>query len=83
MLKTVMPMSEYRDWIIYFKEVEQQPDVAELQMATLTATVNNALGGKAKPKDFILRKKQEKITPKNEVEQMRGVFGMFSTKKKE
>ena len=82
-LKTIMPIDEYRKWIDYFKENDTQPDVPELQMATLIATVRSALGTKSSPKDFIIRKKAEKITPKSEVQQMRGIFSMLSTKKKE
>ena len=80
-LKTIMPSSEYKKWLIFLQEDE--PDVTEIQLAVLSTLVSNGLGGKAKVDDFILRKPQKDTSNKSKgvgEKEVRGALGMFSKK---
>ncbi len=81
LLKTIMPLSEYNKWLIFLQDDE--PDVTELQLAVLSTLVSNAVGGKSKVTDFIIRKSTKTPTnrPKGVTEkEVRGAFGMFARK---
>lgn len=53
-MKATMPRSEYMGWLSFLRY--EEPDINEIQLATLSMLVANALGGKSKVKDFIVRK---------------------------
>lgn len=76
-------MDEYRKWLL-FLEQDEQPDVTEMQLAVLSTLVSNGLGGKAKVKDFLVRKPKANNTNPNwngvSEKEVRGAFGMFSKK---
>ena len=53
-LMAILPRSEYVRWLSYLKY--EEADVQEIQLATLSMLVANALGGKSKVKDFLIHK---------------------------
>jgi hypothetical protein len=59
MLRSVLPNSEYHKWLAFMQYKEA--DTQEIQMAVLSSIVSNALGGKAKVKDFLINKPEERI----------------------
>lgn len=77
-MKTVVPMSEFKKWLIFLEDDE--PDVTEIQLAVLSTLVSNGLGGKAKVNDFLLRKPKKEITKGVSEKDVRGALGMFSKK---
>lgn len=82
MLKTIMPIDEYKKWLIYL--AEDEPDIPEMQLAVLSTLVSNALGGKAKVKDFLIRQPKQDTSKKQKGvsdAEVRGALGMFATKK--
>lgn len=80
MLKTIMPMDEYNKWLIFL--AEDEPDIPEMQLAVLSTLVSNALGGKAKVKDFLIRQPKTSESKKGVSDNdVRASLGMFVTKK--
>tara|TARA_R110000772_G_scaffold5454_1_gene19456 strand:- start:11315 stop:11563 length:249 start_codon:yes stop_codon:yes gene_type:complete len=74
LLRVTMPRDEFMKWISYLNN--KPPTIQEQQMAVLSTIVSNALGGKAKVKDFLVSK-----TPKQKVKNMtatdmREAFGL-------
>ena len=64
-----MPKDEFIKWISYLNN--KPPDVQEQQMAVLSTIVSNALGGKAKVKDFLISKTPQPQNKPISVEGMR------------
>lgn len=75
-----MPTSEYNKWLIFLRDDE--PDVSEIQLAVLSTLVSNGLGGKAKIKDFIIRKKDQSKPKTATANDLRSAFGGLIKKPK-
>lgn len=73
-----MPKDEFIKWLSYL--MNKPPSVQEQQMAVLSTLVSNALGGKAKVKDFLVSKIPEKERKTMSPEAMRGLLGVASKK---
>ena len=73
-MKATLTRSEYIGWLSYLRY--EEPDVTEIQLATLAMLVSNAVGGKAKAKDFLVRKPDK--VPSDKVMSMEAVKGIFS-----
>ena len=74
-MKATMPRSEYVGWLSYLRY--EDPDVTEMQLATLTMVVSNALGGKAKVKDFLVRKPDNNSVSDGKEMSMDAIKGVF------
>ena len=57
-LRQTIPKSEYTKWMSFFHF--QEPDTYEIQLATLSSLVFNAIGGKSKVKDYLINKPAER-----------------------
>ena len=82
-LRATMPRSEYIAWLSYLRYDE--PDVTEIQLATLSMQVSTGLGGKGKVTDFLVRKPDTKRVSDNKVmseDAVRNVFSGFAHKQK-
>lgn len=75
-MKAIVSKQEFNGWIKYFKQ--KPADVTEIQLAILSTIVNNALGGKATVKDFIMSgdatKKKTTIDPDEVSSLFRGLM---------
>lgn len=74
-------MGEYNKWLLFLQD--EEPDVNEIQLAVLSTLVSNALGGKSKVNDFIVRKpKQKQGTNSKGIgeKEIRGALGLFTKK---
>ena len=74
-MKATMPHSEYIGWLSLLRY--EEPDVTEMQLATLTMVVANALGGKSKVKDFLVRKPDNKSVSNGKEMSMDAIKGVF------
>ena len=74
-MKATIPHSEYIGWLSFLRY--EEPDVTEMQLATLTMVAANALGGKSKTKDFLVRKPDNKSVSNKEMSAaaIKSVFG--------
>ncbi len=86
MMRQIMPMDEYKDWLSYF--FYKEAEVTEVQLAVLSTMVSNGLGGKGKVDDFLITDKMQKAAlPKKKTSQgmgsedVRAAFGGMFTKK--
>jgi len=79
-MKTTMTRTEIVKWLSYY--TYKQPDITEIQLATLALLVSAGLGNKnAKIDDFILSKgntKPQDPTEPMQSDDVAGFFGMLT-----
>ena len=81
-MKNVLSYTEYNRWFVYLSN--KKPDVAEVQLATISTLIAQGLGNKdAKMRDFLITKTDDE-TPKKQAgpmtdEAIHAVFAAIAT----
>jgi predicted ribosome quality control (RQC) complex YloA/Tae2 family protein len=80
LMKQILSVEEYYKWQSYLKF--KQPDATELQLATITAAIIAAVGGKnIKAEDYLVSKVTAPKTDIATEDRVRGAFSALSIKK--